>query len=334
MSTATIDPSSVPARAASDADAAIPGWLRDDSLGLVLATHPADALVAEFGPERVRACAIAEEAMVGMAIGAAVAGLHPLVDVVRSGFLFVAADQILNHLAQLRYLSDGQARLQVTVKALTRVRYIDDPQPAAYGCFSGQPGLKVAIPGNSIDAPGLLRSALDDPNPVLFFDSFELAPGPGQGGGQVPLGQARLLVRGADATLVAVGATTVAALGAARELAEQGVTCEVIDVLCLAPLDVATISQSLRRTGRLVVVDEAPYPAPAAQQIVATMLADDATFASLRCAPRAVSAGAAPLPASPGLRRTLLPAVADVVAVVLASVGASPPPAAAAPALP
>jgi pyruvate/2-oxoglutarate/acetoin dehydrogenase E1 component len=295
----------------STIDLVIRERLIEDPKAVFFGLHPPEPWIEEFGPARVRVFPICEPAMIGVAIGAATAGLHPIVDLVRSAFAFAAMDQIVNQAAKLRYLTGGQFRLPLTIRAMTRTEFhlTGQHDQSPYAMFM-TPGLKVVAPGTLEDAVRLLRSAFDEPNPTIFLESLQMArevPPEDEAVDRVPLGRARVVRPGADVTVVAVGGMMEPALEAARELAHAGIECEVIDPRTLVPLDPGTVRASVRRTRRLAVIDESPAGATVAAELIAAVVEDPATFAALLRPPVRVCSPNAPLPFNPKLEQALLP---------------------------
>jgi pyruvate dehydrogenase E1 component beta subunit len=214
----------------------------------------------EFGPRRVRDAPISESAMVGAAIGAALFGRRPIVEVSFGEFLPAAMNQLINQAPNLHYMTGGSARVPVVI----RTRVGDGPyggHPQDYSVwFAYVPGLKVVMPGTPSDAKGLMLAAIRDDNPVLYVEPMSLAHGPREevppGDGLVPIGQARIAREGTDLTIVTIGSTVPVVLRAADLLAEEGIAAEVVDLRSLAPLDADTIVASVRKTGGLVTVHE------------------------------------------------------------------------------
>jgi pyruvate dehydrogenase E1 component beta subunit len=218
-------------------------------------------LLAEFGPQRIREAPIAESAMVGAAIGAALFGQRPIVEISFGEFIPAAMNQLVNQAPNIRYMTGGAARVPLVV----RTRVGDGPyggHPQDYSAwFAHVPGWKVVMPAQPTDASGLMLSAIRDDNPVLFIEAMSLAHAPrgpvADDGACVPIGQARLARAGEDVTLAAIGSMVPAGLRAADRLAAEGIDVEVIDVRSIQPLDTRCIVASVRRTGRLVTAHEA-----------------------------------------------------------------------------
>jgi pyruvate/2-oxoglutarate/acetoin dehydrogenase E1 component len=318
MSTSTevrpegVAPAAVPMSVQSAIDVVLREQLIRDPRAILMGCHPPEDWVDEFGPHRVRTCAISEPAMVGMAVGAAVRGWHPIVDLVRSSFAFVAADQIINQAAKLRYISGGQYRLQLTLRASTRTELglAAQHEQTPFGVFMQAPGLKVVVPGTTDDSGALLRASFDDPNPVMFFESPQLAPGPAgarSAEDEPALGAARLLRPGADVTVVGIGAGVTVAVPAVESLAAEGVDGELIDLRSLVPMDTATVRESVRRTGRLLVVEEGPVGLGAASEVITAVCSDRETFGRLVAPVARVTAAPTPMPFNPNLERAVLP---------------------------
>ena len=280
----------------------------------------AEGLLDEFGPSRIRDVPTSETANVGAAIGAAMAGLRPVVDMTIASFLFVAFDQIVNHLAKDRYMTGGAVRIPVVLRATmffhgaTAAQHADRP----YSMLMNVPGLKIVVPASPADAKGLLKSAIRDDDPVLCFEDSLLwgrkGPVPEGDDVLVPLGKAAVRREGRDVTVVAIGRCVDYALAAAEELAAEGVSVEVVDPRTLVPLDWATILGSVEKTGRLVVVDASHRTCSAASEIAAT--AAEECFAALQAPPRRVTTPDVHTPFSPALEAGMYPDRVKVAAAV------------------
>jgi pyruvate/2-oxoglutarate/acetoin dehydrogenase E1 component len=219
-------------------------------------------LVAEFGADRVRNSPLAEGIIAGTAAGAAAMGLRPVVDLLFAPFLTLSMDAIVNSAGKLRYLSGGQFDFPMVVLTMTGAGWGVGGQHNhnLEAMFVHAPGLKVVMPSNAADFKGLMKAAIRDDNPVLFFMDLALAHAPGpvpEGEHLVPIGKAVVLCEGSDVTLVSYAKTVGHCLQAAQSLAEQGVSAEVIDLRTVKPIDEATVLASVRKTGRLIVVHEA-----------------------------------------------------------------------------
>lgn len=279
-------------------------------------------------PGRILDTPITEAAFVGAAVGAAATGLRPVVDLIFVDFIAVCFDQVVNQAAKLRYMSGGRVRVPLVLRAMygAGMRRGAQHSQVLYPMLTHVPGLKVAVPSNAHDAKGLLVTAIRDDDPVVFLEHKMLAFVPGDVPTElyaVPFGQAAVVRAGSDVTVVAIGRMVSFATRAADLLAEEGVSCEVIDPRTLSPLDTDTIYASVERTGRLVVVDEANPRCGAAADIAA--LVAEHRFGALRTAVRTVTPPHSPQPFSPGLEDAYVPGPDDIAAAVRAAVGATAP---------
>lgn len=287
-------------------------------------------LEKEFGSERVLDTPISEAAIAGVAVGAAIGGLIPVADVQYGDFLFLAMDQLANQAAKLRYMSGGR----LTVPMVLRAPVGATTRGAQHGqsleaFFTHVPGLKVACPSNAYDAKGLLKTAIRDPNPVLFFEHKLLYGSKGSrkesGGLQVavevpqeeyliPFGQARVVRQGTKATIVANLLMVHRSNEAANILAAEGIDVEVIDVRTLVPLDTETIFASVRKTGRLVVVEEDNRNGGWGAEVVAQVAHDCLGY--LEAPIERVAAPDTPVPFAPIMEKFYIPSVDSIVAAV------------------
>jgi pyruvate dehydrogenase E1 component beta subunit len=258
-------------------------------------------LLAEFGADRVRNTPLAEAVIAGTAAGAAAMGLRPVIDLLFAPFMTLSMDAIDNSAGKLRYLSGGQFEFPMVVLALTGAGWSVGAQHNhnLEAMFVHAPGLKVVMPSSAADFKGLLKSAIRDDNPVIFFMDLALGYTPGavpEGEHVVPLGQAAVLRSGRDITLVSYAKTVGHCLTAARGLAELGVDAEVIDLRSLKPLDEAAVLRSVRKTGRLLVVHEAAAPCGVGAELAA--LVAEQAFDALRSPVRRLTGPDAPAPSS------------------------------------
>lgn len=231
-------------------------------------------LVEEFGRERVRNTPISEAGFAGAAVGAAAAGLRPFVDLMYGTFAYVAMDQLANQAAKLRYMTGGQVSLPIVYQMITGGGHAGAAQhsESPHAMLMNVPGLKVVYPSNAYDAKGLLKSAIRDEDPVVFFNHLAMGMLKSEIPDEeylIPLGVADIKREGGDLTLVAIGHLVAPALQAAESLAKRGVSVEVVDPRTLSPLDKETILASLAKTGRLMVADDSPRLAGAAAEIAA-----------------------------------------------------------------
>ena len=276
-------------------------------------------LLKKFGPDRVLDTPISEMGFVSAAVGAAATGMRPIVELMFMDFLGVSLDPLLNQAAKLRYMFGGKARVPLTMRTLVGagLRAAAQHSQTLYNITTAIPGLKTVCPSNAYDAKGLLLAAIRDDDPVVFCEPksllFSTAEVP-EGDYMVPLGKVNVVRVGSDVTLVGVGRTVQTALEAAETLAANGTSAEVVDLRSLQPLDEDGILASLAKTGRLVVIDEAPPRCGIASDIAA--LCVDRGFDYLRAPVRRVTAPHSPVPFSPALEDAFLPGADRVVEVV------------------
>jgi acetoin:2,6-dichlorophenolindophenol oxidoreductase subunit beta len=287
--------------------------------GQNIATTGNDPFLAAFGHDRVRVTPISETAEIGMAIGAALAGYRPVVELYMAEFMLVAMDQVVNEAPRFRYMSGGQVKLPLVLKAGYgfTAGWAGQHTGSIYGMFMGVPGLKIALPATAADAKGLMASAIRDDNPVIFFHHYLLTLTPGEvpeGEYLVPFGSAHIARPGTDVTVVATGWMVQHALAAADLLASEGVSAEVIDPRTLAPLDTATIVGSVSRTGHLVLADQATRHASASAVIAAEVA--DAGFGYLKAPIKQVTALDTPVPYSKPMEEHVLPDADKIAAAV------------------
>ena len=276
-------------------------------------------LLERFGPERVRDTPISESAFIGAALGAATKGLRPIVELMFVDFFGVAMDQIYNHIAKAHYMSGGQIRMPVVIMTAMGGGYCDAAQHSQclYGLFAHVPGLKIVIPSNSYDAKGLMISAIRDDDPVMYFFhkmlmGLEWMPSPEEAAVDVPeepytvpIGEAKVVREGDDVTITTVARMVYEALWAAEELEKEGISAEVIDLRTLVPLDRDTIIKSVKKTGRLLVVDEDYRSFGMSGEIIATVV--ESVGNELKSMPRRVAYPDVPAPYSRVLEKHVLP---------------------------
>jgi pyruvate/2-oxoglutarate/acetoin dehydrogenase E1 component len=303
---------------------------RDETVlyfGQNIATTENDPFLQAFGRDRVRVTPISETAEIGMAIGAAFGGYRPVVELYMAEFMLVAMDQVVNEAPRFHYMTGGQVTVPIVLKAGYgfTAGWAGQHTGSIYGMFMGVPGLKVAVPATAADAKGLMTTAIRDDNPVAYFHHYLLTLEPGEvpdGEHVVPFGEAAVRREGSDVTIVAIGWLVGKALAAAEQLAAEGVNAEVIDPRTLAPLDTATIIQSVDKTGRLVVVDQSTRHGSAAAVIAAEVASEG--FAGLKAPIRLVTALDATIPYSQPMEEYLLPDEAKIVGAVQQVLGSAP----------
>ncbi len=276
-----------------------------------------------FGPERVRDTPVSEEGIVGLSVGAALVGLRPVAEIMYSDFLTLAMDPIVNQAAKLRYMFGGQASVPMVVRTNSGAPGGKAAQhsQSLEAWFMHIPGLKVVTPTTPYDAKGLLKSAIRDPNPVIFFEHKRLYARKGVVPADdytVPIGVASVCRAGEQVTVVANQMLVVQALEAAVTLAEEGIGLEVIDVRSISPLDMATISASVRKTGRLLIAHEANRTAGWGAEVAARVA--EADFHYLDAPILRVAAKDAPIPFSEVLERAILPQTSEIEAAARALV--------------
>ena len=276
-----------------------------------------EGLFDAFGPERVLDSPISEAGITGVGVGAALGGQRPVVEIMFGDFTALVMDQVVNQAAKIHYMSGGKWRvpmvLRTTMGAGRRAAAQHSQSLHAWYCHI--PGLKVVLPSSPHDAKGLLKSAIRDDSPVIFFEDKmmyrESGPVPA-GDYSIPLGVAQVCRAGEDITLIATSSMVAVALNAARQLAEQGISAEVIDPRTLSPLDESALVESVRKTSRCIVIDEG-YRRFGATAELAALVAEQA-FYDLDAPVLRIGALDVPVPFSPALEDLTIPDVATVVA--------------------
>ena len=278
-------------------------------------------LIEQFGPIRVRDTPISEAAIAGIAIGGAAAGLRPIVDMMWSSFTPLAFDQIFNQAAKMRYMFGGQAKIPMVFRMAmgAGLGAAGQHSDTLYSIFTHVPGLKVVVPSSPSDAKGLLTASILDDNPVLFFEHMGLygmkqkVPADVK---EVPLGKATIVREGNDITIVAISMMVHKALEAAEKLGEDSINAEVIDPRTLSPIDDDTIFESVRKTGRLIIVDESPPRCSIATDIAARV--SEFTFGELKAPIKKITCPHTPVPLSPPLEQAYIPSVEEIVSTTKA----------------
>jgi acetoin:2,6-dichlorophenolindophenol oxidoreductase subunit beta len=284
-----------------------------------------DGLLHEFGPERVRDTPISEQAIAGAGIGAALGGLLPVVEFQFFDFILLAMDQLINQAAKIRYMFGGASRVPLVVRgpAGSGTGAAAQHSQSLEALFAHIPGLKVVAPSTPADAKGLLLASIRDENPVVFVEHKLLykVRGPVPEGDQVvPLGVADIKRRGRDVTLVATQLMVHRALAAADVLSGEGIEVEVVDPRTLAPLDTATIEESVMRTGHLIVIHEAVKTGGIGAEIAA-QVAEGAAFEYLEAPIVRLGGQFCPVPYNRDLEASAVPQEDDIVAAVRKVVG-------------
>jgi pyruvate/2-oxoglutarate/acetoin dehydrogenase E1 component len=289
-------------------------------MGEDLAVYGDGKVVERFDKTRIWSTPISEGSFSGLGIGAAITGLRPIVALGIASFVYLASDQIINQAAKLRYMTGGQIRVPIVFRccmyygSALAAQHSDRPYPM----FMNVPGLKIVSPASAADIKGLLKSAVRDDDPVLIFEDTKLWPQKGDVPTDrdylVPIGKADIKRAGNDVTIVAIAGAMRAALEAANALADEGISVEVIDPRTLKPLDMPAILQSVAKTGRLVLVENAHRVANASAEIAAVVCEE--AFDCLRKPIVRLSAPDIHVPFSPALETTIYPGKAQIVAAV------------------
>jgi acetoin:2,6-dichlorophenolindophenol oxidoreductase subunit beta len=289
-------------------------------MGEDLAVYGDGKVVERFDATRIWSTPISEGSFTGAGIGAAITGLRPIVALGIASFMYLAADQIINQAAKLRYMTGGQVRVPIVFRccmyygSALAAQHSDRPYPL----FLNIPGLKIVSPTTPADIKGLLKAAVRDDDPVIIFEDTKLWPVKGDVPTDldyvVPIGKAQVRQAGTDVTIVAVAGAMRAALEATKILAQQGVSVELVDPRTLKPLDVETLVRSVAKTGRLVIVENAHRVANLGAEIAATVCEE--AFESLKRPIVRLSAPDVHVPFSPSLETAVYPSEADIVAAV------------------
>ena len=298
-------------------------FLMGEDVGLFGGTFRAtEGLMAEFGSRRVRDTPIAEAGIVGLALGAAFAGLRPVPELMTMNFAIVAMDQIINHVAKMRYMFGGQFDLPITIRAPGGGGTQKGAQHShsIESWFVNAPGLRIVVPSTPADFKGLLKTSIRSDDPVLFIEHEMLyslkGPVPDEDDDAlVPLGQAATRRAGSDVTIVSWSRMVHEALKAAEELAGEGIEAEVIDLRCLDPLDWDTVLGSVARTRRCVVAEEGWRKVGVGAEIASSL--HETLFYELDAPVGRVGAANVPTPYAKGLEQDALPNASDIVRAAL-----------------
>ncbi|MDC7715487.1 alpha-ketoacid dehydrogenase subunit beta [Vogesella sp. LYT5W] len=278
-------------------------------------------LLEEFGPQRIRDTPLAENGIAGAGVGAALAGLRPIVEIMTCNFSLLALDQIMNNAASLSHMSGGQFAVPLVIRMATGGgrQLAAQHSHSLEGWYAHIPGLKVLVPATVEDARHMLAAALADPNPVLIFEHIVLYNAEGELDDTVTavdIAHAKVRRSGSDISLVSYGNSLPKCLAAAEQLAGEGIQADVIDLRVLRPLDGATIIESVRRTHRCLIVDEG-WRSGSISAEIAARLADEALY-ELDAPVRRVCSAEVPVPYAAQMEAAALPQVADIVAAARA----------------
>jgi pyruvate dehydrogenase E1 component beta subunit len=274
----------------------------------------------EFGEKRVRDTPIAEGVIVGAAVGAAMAGLRPIAEIMTINFAFLAMDQIVNHAAKIHYMFNGQIRVPLVIRTVggggRQLGATHSQTPDSV--FSHFPGMKVVSPGTAADAKGLLKAAIREDDPVLFIEHATLYQAKGEVPDDedfiIPIGESDVKREGKDATIVSYSKGLQLSLDAAEKLAQEGISVEVIDLRTLRPLDTRPVIESVKKTNRIVVVEEGWRSYGVGSEIAARV--QELAFDYLDAPVRRVAQAEVPLPYNRRLEQSALPQVPDIINAV------------------
>jgi pyruvate dehydrogenase E1 component beta subunit len=295
-------------------------YLAGEEIGLVGGTFlQTKGLYEEFGPERVRDTPITETAIVGHAVGAAAAGMKPVVELMWMDFMGVCMDEIMNQAAKIRYMTGGKITLNLVIRAPhgAGFHFAAQHSQSLEALLTHIPGLKVVMPSTPADVKGLLLSSIRDGNPVMFLEHLLLYQDKGdvpEGDFTIPLGKAAITREGQDVTIVSWSRMARVALKAAEALAQAGINAEVIDLRTLIPYDKECLLDSLRKTKKMVVVHEAVRTSGFGAEIAATMAEEG--FDYLDAPIKRLGGAYSPVPYSPVLESTFLPSEEKIVDAV------------------
>ncbi|WP_034322381.1 alpha-ketoacid dehydrogenase subunit beta [Bacillus zhangzhouensis] len=274
-------------------------------------------MIEEFGPERVRNTPISEAAIAGGAVGAALTGMRPILELQFSDFITIAMDQLVNQAAKTRYMFGGKGKVPLVVRtpAGSGTGAAAQHSQSLEAWMAHIPGLKVVQPSTAYDAKGLLKAAMNDDNPVIFYEHKLLYKTIGEVPEEqysIPLGKADVKRSGKDVTIVATAIMVHKALEAAKELEAEGIDVEIIDPRTLVPLDEETIIESVKKTGKCIVVHEAVKRGGYGGEI-ASMIAESEAFDYLDAPIKRLGGLAVPIPYNPTLEKAVIPQVPDII---------------------
>ncbi|MBZ5752104.1 alpha-ketoacid dehydrogenase subunit beta [Metabacillus rhizolycopersici] len=277
-------------------------------------------MIEEFGPERIRNTPISEAAIAGGAVGAALTGMRPILELQFSDFITIAMDQIVNQAAKTRYMFGGKGKVPMVVRtpAGSGTGAAAQHSQSLEAWMAHIPGLKVIQPSTAYDAKGLLKAAMDDDNPVIFYEHkllYRTQCDVPEEQYSIPLGKADVKRKGKDVTIVATAIMVHKALEAAVELEKEGIDVEIVDPRTLVPLDEETIVESVKKTGRLIVVHEAVKRGGFGGEI-ASMIAESEAFDYLDAPIKRLGGLAVPVPYNPTLEKAVIPQVPDIIEAV------------------
>jgi pyruvate dehydrogenase E1 component beta subunit len=279
-------------------------------------------LSTTFGEHRVRSTPIAEQAIMGAAIGASLAGYKPIAEIMLMNFTTVAMDMIVNHAAKLRFMSGGQTSVPIVIRTMTGLGFGSGGQHCDYleAWFAHTAGIKVCAPSTPEDAYGLFRSAIEDPDPVLFIENLPMYFAPmafelPDSSHRVPLGKAAVQCEGSDVTVVTYARMAAESRQAAAQAAEQGISVEVVDLRTIAPWDRETVLASVRKTGRVLIVHEAVKQYGVGAEIAAVI--NEELFGALKKPVTRLGGAFCAVPYSKPLESAFAPDAASILAAIV-----------------
>ncbi|MFT4054512.1 MAG: alpha-ketoacid dehydrogenase subunit beta [Novosphingobium sp.] len=274
-------------------------------------------LSTKFGDDRIKSTPISEQAIIGAAIGASLVGYRPVAEIMLMNFITIAMDMVTNHAAKLRFMSGGQTNVPIVIRTMTGAGFSNGGQHSDYleAWFAHTAGIKVVAPSNAADAYGLMRSAIEDDDPVLFIEPMTLYWTQAEVDFQkIPLGKARIVREGTDVTIVSYATGAAHSAAAAAKLAEDGISAEVVDLRTVSPWDRETVLASVAKTGRAVIVHEAVKEFGVGAEI--TSVLQEELWGTLKAPVQRVGGMYSPVPYSKPLETAFAPNADAVIAAV------------------
>lgn len=285
--------------------------------GVLKVTH---GLSSKYGADRVLSTPISEMAFTGAGVGAAIAGMKPVVEIMLMNFTAVCMDQITNHAAKIRYMSGGQTNVPMVIRTMTGSGFQTGGQHSDFleAWFCHTPGLKVVMPSNPKDAYGLMLSAINDPDPVIYIEhsaSYWNEGEAAEDGELVPIGKAKVVREGSDVTLIGYSRSMMELPIIAEKMNEQGVSCEVIDLRTVSPIDYETVLKSVEKTGRAIIVHEAVRSFGVGAEVAATI--QERAFRYLKAPVMRVASKDTPVPFAKTLENEFIYSIEEIESAVL-----------------
>ncbi|MCL5986125.1 MAG: alpha-ketoacid dehydrogenase subunit beta [Actinobacteria bacterium] len=275
-------------------------------------------LLNEFGPERVKNTPISEVAIAGLAIGSSLVGCRPIAEFMFDDFLLIAGDQLVNQMAKLNYMSGGQYKLPITIRMPMGGRsQAAQHSQCLMAMFMSIPGLKIVCPSTPYDVKGIFKSAIRDDNPILIFEYLLLYNNKGEVPEKeyfIPIGKADVKKKGEDITIVAISQMVIKSLNVAKKMEDRGISIEVVDPISLVPLDIETIINSVKKTGKVLIAYDGTKSSGAGTEIVAKIY--ELAFKYLDCPIYRVAEKDCPMPFAPILESAVLPQEEDMIQII------------------